>query len=83
MPPEQGQWVLTLDEAVQIDGGSSWTALWRVVVPLSLPGIVATSAYAFLLCWNDFLFALTLTESMEMRTVPIGIEMLMGRHAFE
>lgn len=72
-----------LDEAVQIDGGSSWTALWRVVVPLSLPGIVATSVYTFLLCWNEFLFALTLTKSMEMRTVPIGIEMLMGQHAFE
>lgn len=72
-----------LDEAVQIDGGSSWTALWRVIVPLSLPGIVATSVYTFLLCWNEFLFALTLTKSMEMRTVPIGIEMLMGQHAFE
>lgn len=72
-----------LDEAVQIDGGSSWTALWRVIVPLSVPGIVATSVYTFLLCWNEFLFALTLTKSMEMRTVPIGIELLMGQHAFE
>jgi multiple sugar transport system permease protein len=72
-----------LDEAVQIDGGSSWTALWRVVVPLSVPGIVATSVYTFLLAWNEFLFALTLTKSMDMRTVPIGIELLMGQHAFE
>jgi multiple sugar transport system permease protein len=72
-----------LDEAVLVDGGSSWTALWRVIVPLSLPGIVATAVYTFLLAWNEFLFALTLTKSMEMRTVPIGIEMLMGQHAFE
>ena len=72
-----------LDEAVQIDGGTSWTALWRVIVPLSVPGIVATSVYTFLLCWNEFLFALTLTKSMEMRTVPIGIQLLMGQHAFE
>ena len=72
-----------LDEAVQVDGGSSWTALWRVVVPLSVPGIVATAVYTFLLAWNEFLFALTLTKSMDMRTVPIGIELLMGQHAFE
>jgi multiple sugar transport system permease protein len=72
-----------LDEAVLVDGGSSWTALWRVIVPLSLPGIVATAVYTFLLAWNEFLFALTLTKSMEMRTVPIGIELLMGQHAFE
>ena len=37
-----------LDEAVRVDGGSSWTALWRVIVPLSLPGIVATAVYTFL-----------------------------------
>ena len=72
-----------LDEAVMVDGGSSWTALWRVIVPLSVPGIVATAVYTFLLAWNEFLFALTLTKSMEMRTVPIGIELLMGQHAFE
>lgn len=72
-----------LDEAVLVDGGSSWTALWRVIVPISLPGIVATAVYTFLLAWNEFLFALTLTKSMEMRTVPIGISLLMGQHAFE
>jgi multiple sugar transport system permease protein len=72
-----------LDEAVLIDGGSSWTALWRVLVPLCIPGIVATAVYTFLLAWNEFLFALTLTKSMDMRTVPIGIELLMGQHAFE
>ncbi len=72
-----------LDEAVLVDGGSSWTALWRVIVPLAVPGIVATAVYTFLLAWNEFLFALTLTKSTEMRTVPIGIELLMGQHAFE
>lgn len=72
-----------LDEAVSIDGGSSWTALRRVILPLAVPGIVATAVYTFLLAWNEFLFALTLTKSMDMRTVPIGIELLMGQHAFE
>ena len=72
-----------LDEAVIIDGGSSFTALWRVIVPVSIPGIVATGVYTFLLSWNEFLFALTLTKSTEMRTVPIGIQLLMGQHSYE
>ena len=72
-----------LDEAVLMDGGSSFTALWRVIVPVSIPGIVATGVYTFLLAWNEFLFALTLTKSMDMRTVPIGIQLLMGQHAYE
>lgn len=72
-----------LDEAVIIDGGSSFTALWRVLVPVSIPGIVATGVYTFLLSWNEFLFALTLTKSTEMRTVPIGIKLLMGQHSYE
>lgn len=72
-----------LDEAVVMDGGSSFTALWRVIVPISIPGIVATGVYTFLLAWNEFLFALTLTKSIEMRTVPIGIQLLMGQHAYE
>lgn len=72
-----------LDEAVMIDGGNSLVALWRVLVPISLPGIVATGIYTFMQAWNEFLFALTLTKTMDMRTVPVGIEMLMGQHAYE
>jgi multiple sugar transport system permease protein len=72
-----------LDEAVMIDGGTSALALWRVLVPISLPGIVATGIYTFMQAWNEFLFALTLTKTMDMRTVPVGIEMLMGQHAYE
>lgn len=72
-----------LDEAVMVDGGSTFYVLWRVLVPLSVPGIIATGIFTFLLSWNEFLFALTLTKSTEMRTVPIGIHLLMGQHAYE
>jgi multiple sugar transport system permease protein len=72
-----------LDEAVMVDGGSNFFALWRVLVPNAVPGIVATGVYTFILSWNEFLFALTLTKSTEMRTVPIGIQQLMGQHAYE
>ena len=44
---------------------------------------MATAIYTFLLAWNEFLFALTLTKSTEMRTVPVGIQLLMGQHAYE
>src|SRR5438874_10832353 len=72
-----------LDEAVMIDGGSSLTILWRVLVPISLPGVVSVGIYTFMLAWNEFLFALTLTKTNDMRTVPIGIQLLMGQHSFE
>jgi multiple sugar transport system permease protein len=72
-----------LDEAVMIDGGSRALALWRVLVPISLPGIVATGIYTFMQAWNEFLFALTLTKTNDMRTVPVGIQLLMGQHSYE
>ncbi len=72
-----------LDEAVMIDGGSSAVALWRVLVPIALPGIVSVGIYTFMLAWNEFLFALTLTKTTDMRTVPVGIQLLMGQHSYE
>ena len=72
-----------LDEAVMIDGGSTLVALWRVLVPISLPGIVSVGVYTFMLAWNEFLFALTLTRTNDMRTVPVGIQLLMGQHSYE
>lgn len=72
-----------LDEAVMMDGGSSFVALWRVLVPISVPGIVSVGIYTFMLAWNEFLFALTLTKTTDMRTVPVGIQLLMGQHSYE
>ncbi|WP_231916232.1 carbohydrate ABC transporter permease [Microbacterium karelineae] len=72
-----------LDEAVRMDGGGSWTALWKVLVPVATPGIVSVGMYTFMLAWNEYLFALTLTRTVDMRTVPIGIQLLMGQHSYE
>lgn len=72
-----------LDEAVNVNGGNTLTALWRILVPISLPGIVSTGIYTFMQAWNEYLFALTLTKTVEMRTVPIGIQLLMGQHSYE
>ncbi|GEC77036.1 sugar ABC transporter permease [Microbacterium maritypicum] len=72
-----------LDEAVRVDGAGSLTALWRVLVPISVPGIVSVGIYTFMIAWNEYLFALTLTRTIDMRTVPIGIQLLMGQHSYE
>jgi multiple sugar transport system permease protein len=61
-----------LDEAVKVDGGSSFVALWRVLVPIAIPGIVSIGIYTFMLAWNEFLLALTPRRTNDMRTVPIG-----------
>ncbi|MBE6482420.1 MAG: carbohydrate ABC transporter permease [Actinomyces ruminicola] len=72
-----------LDEAAKVDGTSSFGALWRVLVPISIPGIVSVGIYTFMIAWNEYLFALTLTRTNDMRTVPIGIQLLMGQHSYE
>ena len=72
-----------LDDAVMIDGGSRWKALWGILVPISIPGMVSVGMYTFMQAWNEYLFALVLTQRESMRTVPIGINLLMGQHAYD
>lgn len=66
-----------------IDGGSRFKALWRVLVPISIPGMVSVGMYTFMNAWNEYLFALVLTKTTDMRTVPIGINLLMGQHVWD
>lgn len=72
-----------LDEAVKIDGGGTFRTLWQFLVPIARPGIVSIGAYTFMVAWNEYLFALTLTQNRSNRTVPVGIQLLMGEHSFE
>ena len=66
------------DEAATVDGCTPIGVLFRVLLPVAMPGIISTAVYTFLLAWNEFLFALALTRSMDMRTVPVGISMMVG-----
>jgi len=72
-----------LEEAAMIDGSSRLGALWRVTLPLSLPGLAATAIYVFLLAWNEFFFALTFMNSTEMRTIPVGLESFFAEHSVD
>jgi len=69
-----------IDEACLIDGTSRLGALCRVVLPLSLPGLVATGLYCFLVAWNDYLFAVVLTATPDMRVVSVGVASMIGQY---
>lgn len=62
-----------LEEAGYVDGASLVRVLRYIVLPLSIPGLLAAGAYSFILSWNDFLFALVIMNSSEHFTAPVGI----------
>lgn len=62
-----------IEEAAMIDGASRLQAVLRVVLPLALPGVVATGIFTFILAWNDYIFARVLLSADELKTLPIGI----------
>jgi trehalose/maltose transport system permease protein len=62
-----------LDEAARVDGASSWVVLTRIVLPLSRPGLVVAAIFAFLLGWNDVLFASVLTDPRT-RTAAVALQ---------
>jgi ABC-type glycerol-3-phosphate transport system permease component len=64
---------LELEEAALVDGAHRGRAVWHVVLPLALPGIIAAGIFTFILAWNDFLFALVLISSDELKTLPVGV----------
>ncbi|MEV0163609.1 carbohydrate ABC transporter membrane protein 2 (CUT1 family) [Nonomuraea fuscirosea] len=69
----------SVEEAAAIDGCTRLSTIWRVVLPLSKPALMATGLYAFMIAWNEFLFALLfLVESRESWTVSLGLSQLAG-----
>src|SRR5579864_2505491 len=71
-----------LEEAASIDGCSRVGALWRIIAPLAAPGVVTAGIIVFVNTWNEFLVALTLTSSTDMRTITEGISLFRGEFAF-
>jgi multiple sugar transport system permease protein len=63
---------LEIEEAALIDG-SRLQAIIHVVLPLALPGVVATGIFTFILAWNDYIFARVLLSADELKTLPVGI----------
>jgi ABC-type glycerol-3-phosphate transport system permease component len=64
---------IELEEAALVDGAGRGRAVWHVVLPLALPGLIAAAIFTFILAYNDFLFALVLISSDELKTLPVGV----------
>ncbi len=62
-----------LEEAAMMDGDSRMGAFRRVVLPLVAPGLAATAVFCLIVSWNEFLFALVLTQTDDAMTLPVGI----------
>jgi multiple sugar transport system permease protein len=71
---------LELDEAAMVDGCGRIGAFWRVILPLSLPGLVAVAIFTFLLAWNAYVFALVLTTDPKMFPLSVGIANMLGEY---
>jgi multiple sugar transport system permease protein len=62
-----------LEESAMIDGATRFGAFWRIVLPLSMPGVLAAGLYAFTQAWNEFLYALVFITDGKLRTLPVGL----------
>ncbi len=68
-----------LEEVARVDGLSPFGTFYRIVLPLSLPGLAVTAFYAFITAWNEFLFALTFMSAEQMYTLPIGLQQFVNQ----
>ncbi len=71
-----------LEQAAQVDGATPFQAFRKVIVPLAMPGIVTTFIIVFIICWNDFVFAISLTSTTAAETVPAAISSFPGVSQF-
>jgi multiple sugar transport system permease protein len=62
-----------LEECAMIDGANRWEILVKIILPLSVPGLISAGIFAFTLSWNEFIYALTFISSSEFKTVPVGV----------
>jgi multiple sugar transport system permease protein len=71
-----------LEQAAQVDGATPYQAFRKVIVPLAAPGMFTAAILVFIFCWNDFLFAITLTSTDSARTVPAALAFFQGESQF-
>ncbi len=72
-----------LEKAAKMDGATPFQAFRQVIAPLAMPGVFTTAILVFISCWNDFLFALSLTSTSAARTVPAAMSYFQGATTFE
>ncbi|MFD8086157.1 carbohydrate ABC transporter permease [Kitasatospora sp. NPDC059722] len=72
-----------LEEAARIDGTGRLGALWRVTLPLALPGVVTAVIFTFIAAWNEFIMGLTLTTSPDRQPLTVGINNMIGAYSVQ
>jgi multiple sugar transport system permease protein len=72
-----------LEKAAMMDGATPGQAFRKVIAPLAAPGVFTTAILVFIFCWNDFLFAISLTSTNASRTVPAALQFFTGASYFE
>lgn len=68
-----------IEESAMIDGASQFTILYRIIMPLALPGIFVAAIIVFITAWNEFLLSLTLNTDHQYQTAPVWITFLRGQ----
>lgn len=71
---------VTLEDAARIDGCSRLRILFKIIMPLAAPGIVTVAMFAFILSWQEYMYALTFARTEDMRTITVGIALMQGQH---
>lgn len=69
-----------LEEAARIDGASPWMIFWRIILPLTKPGIAVTALFSFMTAWNEFIMASTFMTDESRYTLPVLIQSSVGQH---
>ncbi|HOP75272.1 MAG TPA: carbohydrate ABC transporter permease [Bacillota bacterium] len=69
-----------IEEAAMMDGCNRLQAIFHVVLPILLPGIIATAAFAFISCWNEFIFALMFISRSDLYTIPVALHSMQGEY---
>lgn len=69
-----------IEEAAMIDGCNRLQGIFHVVLPVLLPGIVASAAFAFISCWNEFIFALMFISRNDLFTIPVALNSMQGEY---
>ncbi len=63
-----------IEDAARVDGCSNFSAFWRIVLPISVPGLATITIFQFLGAWNEFFLALIFIRSAALRTIPLGLQ---------
>lgn len=72
-----------IEEAARIDGCSDARVIWSIVLPIAMPGIVTAGVFAFVLSWQEYIFALLYTTSERAQTAPVLMYYLLGQHQID